>query len=84
LTYIPRLGDAGMISAMQHICLSTARNSHIYVRTLHDACRAVGGEHKLAVHLGVDVRMIADWLNGIGRPPDSIFLRCVDLIHDVR
>jgi hypothetical protein len=26
--------------------------------------------------------MITDWLNGIGRPPDAIFLRCVDLVHD--
>lgn len=65
---------------MQDICPSTAKNSHIYVRTLHDACRAVGGEHKLALELGVDVRTIADWLNGIGRPPDAIFLRCVDLL----
>ena len=65
---------------MQDICPSTAKNSHIYVRTLHDACKALGGEHKLARHLGVDVGTIADWLNGIGRPPDAIFLRCVDLL----
>jgi hypothetical protein len=41
----------------------------------------MGGEHQLARHLGVDVRLIADWLNGIGLPPDTVFLRCVDLIH---
>jgi len=69
---------------MQDICPSTAKNSHIYVRTLHDACRAVGGEHQLALVLGVDVRVIADWLNGIGRPPDAIFLRCVDLLDRAR
>jgi hypothetical protein len=23
----------------------------------------------------------SDWLNGIGLPPDAIFLRCVDLIQ---
>jgi hypothetical protein len=63
---------------MQNICPSTAKNTHIYVRTLHDACTAVGGEHKLAHYLGVDVRMISDWLNGIGQPPDAIFLRCVE------
>lgn len=66
---------------MQDICPSSAKNSHIYVRTLHDACKAMGGEHQLARHLGVDVRLIADWLNGIGLPPDTVFLRCVDLIH---
>ena len=66
---------------MQDICPSTAKNRHVYIRTLHDACRTLGGEHRLADYLGVDVRTISDWLNGVGRPPDSVFLRCVDLIH---
>jgi len=52
----------------------------VYVRTLHDACLILGGEHKLAEYLGVDMRTIAAWLNGNGRPPDPVFLRCVDLI----
>jgi transcriptional regulator with XRE-family HTH domain len=67
---------------MQDICPSTAKNSHIYIRILHDACEVMGGEQRLADYLGVDVRTISNWLNGVGRPSDSIFLRCVDLIHD--
>jgi hypothetical protein len=69
---------------MQDICPSTARNAHIYIRTLHDACKAVGGEHKLAQYLDVHVKAIENWLNGIGRPPDVIFLRCLDLLDERR
>lgn len=67
---------------MRDICPSTARNSHIYIRTLHDACRVAGGEHKLAALIGVRVELIQNWLNGHGRPPDDVFLRCVDLIYE--
>jgi DNA-binding transcriptional regulator YiaG len=70
-----------MILDMQDICPSTAKNEHIYVRTLHDACKALGGEHRLADYLGISVRIVNDWLNGKGRPPDSVFLRCVDLLE---
>jgi hypothetical protein len=66
---------------MNDICPSTAKNKHIYIRTLHDACLIVGGEHELAGYLGVEVRDIERWLAGIGRPPDAVFLRCVDLIE---
>ena len=66
---------------MQDICPSTARNEHIYVCTLHEACLRLGGEHKLARYLGVDVALVNDWLNGRGQPPDVIFLRCVDLVQ---
>ena len=68
---------------MQDICPSTARNAHIYIRTLHDACKALGGEHKLAQHLDVDVKAVENWLNGIGRPPDIVFLRCLDLLQEL-
>jgi hypothetical protein len=76
---------AGARRARQHarvqdLCPSTHRNAHIYVRVLHDACLQVGGEHKLAQRLGVDVKSIENWLAGIGRPPDEVFLRCLDLI----
>ncbi len=70
-----------MLRAVQDICPSTAKNAHIYVRTLHDACKLLGGEHKLAEHLGVDVALINAWLDGRGRPSDSVFLRCVDLLE---
>jgi hypothetical protein len=54
------------------------------VRLLHDACIALGGEHKLAQYLGVDVATIEAWLQGLGQPPDDIFLRCADLLHQYR
>ena len=66
---------------MQDICPSTSQNSHIYIRTLHDACLALGGEHKLAHFLGVSVERVEAWLNGRGTPPDSVFLRCLDLVE---
>jgi DNA-binding transcriptional regulator YiaG len=66
---------------MQDTCPDTHRNIHIYVRMLHDACLKLGGEHKLAVYLGVDASAVDDWLNGRGRPPDSIFLLCLDLVQ---
>ena len=66
---------------MQDICPSTSRNAHIYLRTLHDACLILGGEHKLAAYLGVPVEVVEGWLNGQGYPPDAVFLRCVDLVE---
>ena len=51
------------------------------MRTLHDACKRLGGEHKLAEYLGVDVTTIVAWLSGRGFPPDNVFLRCVDLLE---
>jgi hypothetical protein len=71
----------GIIRGVQDICPSTAKNAHIYVRTLHDACKLLGGEHKLAEYLGVEVALINAWLDGRGRPPDAVFLRCVDLLE---
>jgi hypothetical protein len=65
---------------MEDICPSTAQNSHIYIKTLHEACLILGGEHKLAHYLGVPVELLEDWLNGRGAPSDEVFLRCVDLV----
>lgn len=69
---------------MSDICPSTSSNSHIYIRTLHDACLLLGGEHKLAQFLGVPVQRVEAWLNGHGTPPDSVFLRCLDLVESRR
>ena len=66
---------------MEDICPSTSKNTHIYIRALHDACLRLGGEHKLAAYLGVPVERIERWLNGEGRPPDAVFLRCIDLVE---
>lgn len=69
---------------MQDLCPSTSKNSHIYIRTLHEACLALGGEHKLAAYLRVSVQDVEAWLNGRGVPPDLVFLRCVDLVDERR
>jgi hypothetical protein len=69
---------------VQDICPSTAKNSHIYIRVLHDACVALGGEHQLAEYLGVDGGTVENWLAGLGQPPDDVFLRCADLLYDGR
>jgi hypothetical protein len=66
---------------MLDTCPSTHRNAHIYVRMLHDACLKLGGELKLAAYLGVDATAIDDWLNGRGKPPDAVFLLCLDLLQ---
>lgn len=66
---------------MNDICPSTSKNSHVYVKTLHEACLILGGEHKLAAYLHVGVEDVELWLNGGGPPPASVFLRCVDLVE---
>jgi hypothetical protein len=67
---------------MQDICPSSHKNAHIYVRCLHDACKLLGGEHKLAAWLGVPVRLVDAWLNGREAVPDAVFLRCTDLLEE--
>ena len=67
---------------MQETCPSTAKDQHIYLRILHDACKALGGEHKLALRLGVEVELVDRWLQGQGIPPDSVFLACLDIIQE--
>jgi DNA-binding transcriptional regulator YiaG len=69
---------------MQDICPSTSQNAHIYIKTLHTACLVLGGEHRLAAYLGVSTDQVEAWLNGRGTPPDSVFLRCVDLVESNR
>jgi hypothetical protein len=66
---------------MQDVCPSTRKNEHIYVRCLHEACVLLGGERHLAAYLNVTVEQVDDWLNGRGYPPDEVFLRCTDLLH---
>ena len=66
---------------MQDICPSTAKNDHIYLRVLHDACKTLGGEHQLARHLGVAVEEVERWLKGEAMPPDRVFLACLDLLQ---
>ena len=45
---------------------------------------ALGGEHELARHLGVDVSEVDAWLKGTALPPDRVFLACLDIVQDER
>jgi hypothetical protein len=65
---------------MQDVCPPQHRNDSIHLRCLHEACKLLGGEHHLAANLGVEVDLVEGWLNGIGQPPDWVFLRCTDLL----
>ena len=67
---------------MHDICPSTSKNSHIYIKCLHEACLLLGGEQRLAEYLGVSVEQVERWLNGREVPPDPIFLRCIDLVAE--
>jgi hypothetical protein len=51
------------------------------VRTLHRACKEVGGIGRLAKALGVSPWTVMNWLDG-EEPPKEIFLKAVDLIVD--
>lgn len=66
---------------MQDICPAANRNENVFIRVLHEACVSLGGERQLAEYLGVKVRLVKLWLLGHGQPPDSVFLRCCDLLY---
>lgn len=70
--------------AMHDICPSTGKDSHVYIKCLHEACLRLGGEQKLAEYLGVPVSLVEMWLEGRRLPPDAIFLRCADLVAERR
>lgn len=48
---------------------------------LEKAARAVGGEHRLCVLLGVSWPRLQHWLDARGPLPSSIFLRLLDLLE---
>ena len=66
--------------AIKDICPEDAKNHTVLHRVLHDACLKFGGEHALAAHLGLDVETVNSWLRGHSTPPDSVFLKCLDLL----
>ena len=53
----------------------------MHPRTLCEAALLLGGERKLAEFLDIEVWLVSRWLEGLGQPPDFVFLRCVDLIE---
>lgn len=61
-------------------CPTDGKNSTVLHRVLHEACLKVGGEHALAARLGWDVDTVHSWLRGHATPPDSVFLKCLDIL----
>jgi hypothetical protein len=73
--------SATMRVPMEDICPAADKNASVFIRVLHDACLALGGEQKLAEYLGVPLRFVERWLEGRAQPPDYVFLRCIDLLE---
>jgi hypothetical protein len=51
-----------------------------HVQTLHAAALLVGGERQLAEFLDIETWLLTRWVEGLGHPPDYVFLRCTELI----
>ena len=49
-------------------------------RTLHLALRSIGGLERLAEYLGVPEAELVEWLTGVRRPPNRIYMRALDLV----
>lgn len=62
-------------------CPTDGRNVSINVRVLHEACLKLGGEEQLAGYLDIPVHIVHSWLKGRSRPPDDVFLKCLDLLE---
>jgi len=58
-----------------------ALDPNLYPRLLNNAVAKLGSEHALASYLGLSPRLIHIWIEGRGKPPDSVFLRVVDLLE---
>ena len=44
------------------------------------AAEILGGEEFLALHLGITPSHLSLWIKGLGRAPDAVFLRAVDIV----
>lgn len=53
-----------------------------HFQTLTYAAALVGGEDELARRLGVTRAELDQWLSAEVRPPLSMFLKAVDIVHD--
>ena len=52
-----------------------------YVRALRETALLLGGERKLAEFLDIDEWLVSRWLEGLGHPPEIIYLRCAERIE---
>lgn len=68
------------VAGAHHLAMR-ARNPKIDLQTLREAGLLLGGEQKLSEFLDIEAWLVARWLEGLGHPPDFIFLRCEELIE---
>ena len=54
----------------------------LYLRVLQRAAETLGSPDELRKHLQVPMSDLRLWLRGEATPPDSIFLKVVDLLAD--
>jgi hypothetical protein len=52
----------------------------VQARALHRACLIVGGLNALAARLESSPSDLDRWISGDEMPPESVFLRCVELL----
>lgn len=54
----------------------------VHARAMRRAAQVMGGVEALRAHLQVSMRDLSRWMAGEVRPPDTVFLRVVDLLSD--
>ena len=62
----------------------STENPGIQLRTLREAALLLGGERKLAEFLAIEPWLVSRWLEGLGYPPEFVFLRCAEVIESGR
>jgi len=58
-----------------------AANPNTYVLAIRETARLLGGERNLAEFLDIDEWLISRWLEGLGHPPEIVYLRCTEQIE---
>ena len=56
--------------------------TNVHARAMRRAAQILGGVEALRAHLQVSMTQLRGWMSGEARPPDSVFLRVVDLLSD--
>jgi hypothetical protein len=59
-----------------------ARPNPLYAACVSRAAALVGGFDQLGAQLGVKPARLRKWAEGVGEPPQAVFLRIVDLLLD--
>lgn len=60
--------------------LAPPAHASVQARTLHRACLIAGGVQQLAQQLSVPAAELARWMRGAEKPPDAVFLACVEIV----